>query len=101
MGAEIRPVQDWADGDCSGSGSTDGSDPGSVEGSGAGACEGSGCASADGWLSCSDRRSRRILGEDRGGDHDEAGQQQCGLQQYDAAEEGSHAVRRLRHLDPP
>jgi hypothetical protein len=41
------------------------------------------------------------LGDDRGRDHDDAGQQQCGLQQNDAAEEGSPAVRRLRHSNPP
>ena len=34
-------------------------------------------------------RGRRILGEDRGGDHDHAGQQHCGLEHDDAAEEGS------------
>ena len=42
---------------------------------------------------------QRILSDGRRRDHDGAGQQQCGLQQNDAGEEGSPAVRGLRHFD--
>ena len=91
-------------------GSTDGSDPGSVDGSGAvlsmtrGSPRRTAPIQVRRWLRrgflrwlrgrlggrlalllrC---RGRRILGNDRARDHDDAGQQQCGLQQNDAAEE--------------
>ena len=46
-------------------------------------------------------RSWRILGHDRGRDHDDAGQQQCGLQHDDAAEEGPRGGEETASLESP
>ena len=102
-GARIRRARESGlasgDADGSGPGSTDGSDPGSVEGSGAGACDGSGAPRRTAGPPAA-MPGQTDPGRRPGGDHDHAGQQQCGLEHDDAAEEGSPAMRRLRHVDP-